>query len=66
MNNAELSPARGDDLLVMAGSLGSSLHVPVKVGDRQVLVSFWSKEKNAFPDAAVEFLTDTAKRVGQK
>jgi hypothetical protein len=45
-------------------ALGSSVHVPVESGGQKLLVSYWSKEKNAFPPAAVEFLKNVSKQIG--
>jgi peroxiredoxin/mono/diheme cytochrome c family protein len=64
--NNDLSKAAGDDLPSMSSALGSSLHVGVMIGGHRATVNFWSKEKNAFPDSAVEFLTETAKLLGAK
>ncbi len=63
--NQDLATVKGDDLLAMRGLLGSSLHVPVTINGKPGTVNFWSREKNAFPPAAVEFLTQIAKLVGQ-
>jgi len=63
--NQDLAVVKGDDLTAMRALLGSSLHVPVMIDGKRGTVNFWSKEKNAFPDKAVEFLTEVAKQVGQ-
>jgi hypothetical protein len=63
--NQDLAAVKGADLTAMRAMLGSSLHVPVMIDGKRGTVNFWSKEKNAFPEKAVEFLTEVAKQMGQ-
>lgn len=53
--HADLSKATGLDLRTMNNVFRSSLHVPVRVGDKRMLVSFFSRERDGFPQPAVEF-----------
>jgi hypothetical protein len=50
----DLKKARALDLRAMSGALGSSVHVPVILGQRPGTLNFWSKQTKAFPDAAPE------------
>jgi len=43
----------------------SSMHVPVKVGDQQATVNFWSTEEAAFPPQAVRVLEQIAKLIAE-
>jgi hypothetical protein len=44
----------------MAKRLGSSMHVPVVINGKPATVNFWSREADAFPKPAVDFLTEVA------
>ncbi|HVU89087.1 MAG TPA: redoxin domain-containing protein [Pirellulales bacterium] len=63
VTNAAL-PDAGADMAAMRRALGSSIHVPITVNGAPAVVSYWSKEKEAFPPAAVAFLTDVSKKIG--
>lgn len=49
------------DLKFMSRGLGSSLHVPVKIGGVSGTLNFWSTERAAFPDPAAALLEEAAK-----
>lgn len=53
------------DLTHMAGSYGSSFHVPVKIGGRPGTINFWSTEKNGFPPEAAAVLEEVARAMAQ-
>ncbi len=59
----DLSTANKADLKEMSSAAGSSLHVPITLDGRSAVVSFWSKEKGAFPPVAVEVLQPLAELV---
>ncbi|MBI2823621.1 MAG: redoxin domain-containing protein [Planctomycetia bacterium] len=61
--NPDLAAAAGDDAAMMSRVLGSSVHLPINVGGRPATISFWSLEKNAFPDPAVDLLRQVTKLV---
>ncbi|MES1213641.1 MAG: redoxin domain-containing protein [Singulisphaera sp.] len=63
VTNAAL-PTDGEDMAVLRRALGSSVHVPITLNGEPALVSYWSKEKDAFPAAAVEFLQELSKKIG--
>ncbi len=45
----------------MAGKgIASSLHLPLRTAEGNYLLSFWSQEPDAFPDAIVAFLSEVA------
>jgi len=48
------------DLVLMAKRLGSSVHYPVTVEGKPAVLSFWSKEPAAFPEAALNVLNELA------
>lgn len=56
----DATTVEGEDFAAMRDAIGSSVHVPVEIDGRRMTVSFWCKEKNAFPAPAVEFLQDAA------
>ena len=62
--NSTFNTAQTADLMTMGRAFGSSLHVPTMLDGRRVLVSFWSVEPQAFPEAAVKVLTPLAQRMG--
>ncbi len=64
--NASLAKSDAADLAAMSSVLGSSLHVPVTIDGKRAVVSFWSKEPDAFPQAAVEFLSGVAQAMAHK
>jgi peroxiredoxin len=59
----DLSTQSQPDLKLFARGFGSSLHIPVRIGDKQATISFWSREGEAFPPLAVEFLESVAKQM---
>lgn len=57
----DLTKLENGVLATMAGrGARSSLHVPVELRGRRLTVNFWSRDKNAFPQSAVQFLTAVA------
>ena len=64
-NNA--LPEAGADMAAMRRALGSSVHLPITIDGVPAVVSYWSKEKDAFTPAAVEFCRTklSTKRLGQ-
>ena len=54
--NVDLHQTQGDDVAAMRQVLGSGVHLPIAVSGQPGVISYWSKEKNAFPEAAVNFL----------
>ncbi|MBX7074598.1 MAG: redoxin domain-containing protein [Pirellulales bacterium] len=54
------------DLSTMARALRSSAHVPVTIDGRAAVVSFWSRERNAFPPEAMELLVQVAEQIGRQ
>jgi hypothetical protein len=56
----ELSTESGIDMQHMARAYGSSVHVPVKIGEQTGTINFWSAEKGAFPPNLVEWLAKVA------
>ena len=48
----------GDDMIAMRRALGSSVHLPITIDGMPAVVSYWSKEKNAFTPPAVDFLSE--------
>lgn len=57
----DLAKATSPDLRFMRLAFSSSLHVPVRVKSQPATLNYWSAEKDAFPNAAVELLTELAK-----
>lgn len=51
----QLGRERAVDLRFMARVYGSSVHIPVRLGDQVACVNFWSTEAEAFPPEAVRF-----------
>jgi hypothetical protein len=60
-SHADLSKTTEFDLKFMSRALGSSLHVPVKLGGQPGSINFWSTDKSAFPEAAVTLLEEATK-----
>jgi hypothetical protein len=58
--NPNLSVMRHGDMRFMARRFASSLHVPVKHGDKPATVNFWSQELEAFPPEAIAVLEQIA------
>jgi hypothetical protein len=56
----DLTQAQQHDLRLMSRAFGASLHVPTKVDGHPGTVTFWSRESQAFPPAAAEFLEQVA------
>jgi len=54
----DLSSETDADLAAMAVKIGSSMHVPITVDGQPALLSFWSREKNAFPEPATALLEE--------
>lgn len=54
----DLAQAAGPDLRFMRLAFSSSMHVPLRVDDKPATLNFWSSEKNAFPEEAVQLLTE--------
>jgi len=65
VTNAEV-PTGGEDMAAMRHAVGSSVHVPTTIDGQPALVSFWSKEQSAFPEAAVKFLQELTAKTGGK
>jgi peroxiredoxin len=59
----DLSTQSQPDLKLFSRGFGSSLHIPVRLGDKQATINFWSRESEAFPPAAIEFLEPIAKQM---
>jgi peroxiredoxin/mono/diheme cytochrome c family protein len=60
VQNTQLAGSELEDLALMANRLGSSVHYPVMVGGKPGVLSFWSKEPAAFPEAAKTLLDELA------
>ena len=58
--NGALAAVQGEDIGRLSLIMKSSFHVPVKIQGKQALMSFWSRDENAFPEQAQEFLTKIA------
>ena len=56
----KLDGASQTDLKYMARSVAASMHVPVKVGGKSAVISFWSTEADVFPGEAVKLLEQIA------
>lgn len=61
VHNDGLKAMQGEDVGRMAQLMRSSFHVPVSLGGRNALVTFWSREDEAFPPLAQELLRNFAK-----
>lgn len=61
--NADLSKVEGKDVAKMGQVLGSSVHFPITVEGKPAVISYWSKEKDAFPAPAFDFLRQVTKLV---
>lgn len=48
------------DLRYMAQVYSSSIHIPVKIGERSGTINFWSREVDAFPPESVAVLKEAA------
>jgi hypothetical protein len=59
----DLDKAKGTELQLMARGVASSLHIPVKIGDKSATINFWSTDKNAFPPEAVKLLEELGKKM---
>jgi hypothetical protein len=57
----DLAQAAGPDLRFMRLAFSSSLHVPIAFDGQPATLNFWSSEKNAFPEEAVNLLTELAR-----
>ena len=62
----DLSTQSQADLKLFSRGFGSSLHIPVQIGNKQATINFWSREGEAFPPTAVEFLEPVAKQMAIK
>lgn len=62
--NPDLAQVPGEDIAATRGVLGSSVHMPIMVEGHSAMISFWSKEKNAFSEPAVAFLSEVTKLLG--
>lgn len=51
------------DMKPIAHLLQSSFHVPIKLDGKPAVVSFWSRDPNAFPEAARDMLEKLAYRI---
>jgi thiol-disulfide isomerase/thioredoxin len=61
--NPDLSTIGGQDMAALRRSLGSSVHFPITFAGRPATISYWSKEKNAFSQPAIDFLREVTARV---
>jgi peroxiredoxin/mono/diheme cytochrome c family protein len=52
-----------EDLRAVSDVLRSSFHVPIELDGKPALVSFWSREVDAFPEAARDVLEQLAYRI---
>jgi len=52
----DLTAAEYKDLAAMQAKMAASVHVPTTVDGKTLVFSFWSRDKNAFPQAAVDLL----------
>jgi peroxiredoxin len=59
--HTDLSKARHPDLVLFGRVFSSSLHVPVTIDGDPGCISFWSREGDAFPPAAVELLEEAVR-----
>ncbi|MFO0948511.1 MAG: redoxin domain-containing protein [Planctomycetota bacterium] len=62
--HGDLSAESAPDLKDMSQRLGSSLHIPITIDGKKGVLSFWSKEKNAFPESAQKALNEVAQLIG--
>jgi peroxiredoxin len=60
--NGNLKSVPGEDMARMSLVMKSSLHIPAKIAGQQVVVSFWSREENAFPPECLGFLKSMTER----
>ena len=54
--NDDLTKTKGFDMKLMQREFKSSFHVPIMVNGKKAVISFWSKDKVAFPGLAVDIL----------
>jgi peroxiredoxin len=58
--NPNLNSGAGEDMARFASLMKSSFHVPIKVAGKSAMMSFWSREADAFPESAQKLLTGFA------
>ena len=58
---SDLSEISSADYRLMSKLFASSMHVPVRVDGKVGVIGFWSTERNAFPEPAVQFLEQAAR-----
>jgi hypothetical protein len=52
----KLADAKGWDYKALSRTYGSCVHVPMRVGEKRAVATFWSKDADAFPPEAAAFL----------
>jgi hypothetical protein len=57
----DLAQAPGPDLRFMRLAFSASLHAPLTFDGQPATLNFWSSEKDAFPEEAVNLLTEIAR-----
>ena len=60
IEHAKLTDALGADLQYMSKVYGSSVHIPVEIGNQKGTINFWSADRAAFPPEAVKILRQIA------
>ncbi|MCA9174060.1 MAG: redoxin domain-containing protein [Planctomycetales bacterium] len=58
--HANLASVPGKDFAHMRRLMASSAHFPIELDGKRGVISFWSTERNAFPDSAVKLLQELA------
>ena len=64
--NEDLTKAKGFDMKLMRKEFQSSFHVPISLNGKKAVISFWSKDKVAFPGLAIDVLSMIVKEVSSK
>jgi len=60
---SDLSKAQGADVAALSRVLSSGVQMPITIGGKPAVISYWSKEKDAFPEPALNFLRQITKLV---
>ncbi|MBX9653062.1 redoxin domain-containing protein [bacterium] len=64
--NDDLAKTKGFDMKLMRREFKSSFHVPLTINGKKGVVSFWSKDKVAFPGLAVDVLRIISNELAKK
>jgi len=62
--HADITSISAPDFRLMSRWFGSSMHVPVEIDGQRGVISFWSSDRDAFPDEAVAVLRELAGALG--